>query len=153
MKRIIQESGERHENTVNETPSKQRLGAQFSEDFRHSLLEELLLQRTICDHVTVTADITVSHWKIASEVLLLKTLHLNNFKQARSFVFNFDQQWKLTKTWIIILVWTHCQNVWWPSVRSHGILAKIHGKFFASLAKIFPWSWQGYHGHARSCKG
>ena len=37
------------------------------------------------------------------------------------------------------------------SVRSHGILNKIHGKFLASLAKILPW--QGYHDHARLCKG
>ena len=26
-----------------------------------------------------------------------------------------------------------------PSVRSHGVLAKIHGKFLASLAKILPY--------------
>ena len=40
-----------------------------------------------------------------------------------------------------------------PSVRSHGILAKIQCKILVSLAKIMARSWQGYHGHARSCKG
>ena len=37
------------------------------------------------------------------------------------------------------------KNLWifwmsYPSVRNHGILAKIHGKVLGSLAKILPWS-------------